>query len=115
MGTHHSKWKSLEDECLIDLWKPVSLDPITAANQTLGKYYTRILDEFNEHCHIGDYAKIHMNHNEGAVSHRWGAIQTMCNKFHGNLKTIRNTKQSGARNMDYVSTRFDLCSMNFAY
>jgi hypothetical protein len=44
-------WKSLEDECLIDSWKAVSLDPITGANQTLGKYYARILDEFNERCH----------------------------------------------------------------
>jgi hypothetical protein len=41
-GTHHSKWKSLEDECLIDSWKAVSLDPITSANQTLGKYYAMI-------------------------------------------------------------------------
>jgi hypothetical protein len=41
-GTHHSKWKSLEDECLIESWKTVSLDPITGANQTLGKYYASI-------------------------------------------------------------------------
>jgi hypothetical protein len=115
VGTHHSKWTSLEDECLIDSWIAVSLDPITGANQTLSKYYTRILDEFNERHHIGDYAKIHMNRNESAISHRWGAIKTICNKFHGHLETIRNTKQSGASNMDYVSTRFDLCSMNFTY
>jgi hypothetical protein len=41
----------------------VSLDPITGANQTLGKYYAWILDEFNERRHIGDYAKVHMNRN----------------------------------------------------
>jgi hypothetical protein len=115
VGTHHSKWKYLEDECIINSWKAVSLDTITGANQTLGNYYTRMLDEFNEHRHIGDYAKIHMNRNKGAISHRWGAIETMCNKFHGNLETIRNRKQSGASNIDYVSTCFDLCSMNFAY
>jgi hypothetical protein len=69
VGTHHSKWKFLEDECLID--SNQSLDPITGANETLGKYYTQILDEFNKRRHIGDYAKIHMIHNEGAISHRW--------------------------------------------
>jgi hypothetical protein len=75
-GTHHSKWKNLEYECLIDSWKTVSLDPITSANQTLGKYYARILDEFNERSHIGDHAKIHMNSNEGAISRRLSVIET---------------------------------------
>jgi hypothetical protein len=70
VGTHHSKWKSLEDGCLIDSWKAVSLAPIADASQTLGTYYALILDEFNEHRHIGEYLKIHMNCNEGAISHR---------------------------------------------
>jgi hypothetical protein len=30
-NTHHSKWKSLEHECLIESWKAASLDPITVA------------------------------------------------------------------------------------
>jgi hypothetical protein len=96
-------------------WKAVSLDPITDANQTLGKYYTWILDEFNERRHTREYAKIHMNRNEDAISHRQGAINTMCSKFHGNLDTIHNRKQSGASPMDQVSTRLVLCSMNFTY
>jgi hypothetical protein len=107
-GTHHSKWKNLEDECLIDSWKAVSLDPITDANQTLGKYYSRILDEFNERCHIGEYATIEMNRNEGAISHRWSVIKTICYKFHGNLETMRNRNQSGKSAMDLVSL---LCLM----
>jgi hypothetical protein len=28
------KWKALEDECLIESWKAVSLDPITDSDQT---------------------------------------------------------------------------------
>jgi hypothetical protein len=90
----------------------VSLDPITSANQTLGKYYARIRDEFIECLHIGDYAKIHMNRNEGAISHRWSVIKTTCNKFHGNLETMRNRNQSGKSAMDRVSFFY---SMNFAY
>jgi hypothetical protein len=101
--------KSLEDECLIDSWKAVSLDPITSANQTLGKYYTRILDEFNEHRHIQDYEMDDMNHNEGAISHRWGPIKTMCNKFHGNLETICNRKQIGAK--QYGLCKYSLRSL----
>jgi hypothetical protein len=47
-GGRGTKWKSLEDEFLIDAWKAMRLDPITGANQTFGKYYKRILDQFNE-------------------------------------------------------------------
>jgi hypothetical protein len=103
----------LEDECLIDSWKAMSLDPITGTNQTLGKYYARIRDEFNERCHIGDYAKIPMNRNEGVISYRWATIKTTCNKFYGNLETIHSRNQSGKSAMDLVSTTFDLCSLNF--
>jgi hypothetical protein len=88
--THHSKWNFFEDECLIESWKAVSLDPITGANQTLGKYYARILDEFNERRHIGENASIQMNRNEGIISHRWSVIKTVFNRFYGNLETVRN-------------------------
>jgi hypothetical protein len=110
-GTHHSKWKALEDECLIESWKAVSLDPIIGANQTLGKYYARILDEFNERRHIDANAMIQMNRNsEGAISHRWSVIKTICNKFHGNLENMRNRNQSGKSAMDLVSFLMLICS-----
>jgi hypothetical protein len=92
----------LEDECLIDLWMAVSLDPITGA-KTLEKYYARIRDEFIERRHIGEYAKIHMKLNEGAITHRWSVIKTICNKFHGNPETMCNRNQSGKSAMDIVS------------
>jgi hypothetical protein len=81
----------------------VSLDPITGANQTLAKYYAIILDELNECRHIGENATIQMNRNEGAISHRWSVIKTICNKFHGNLETVHNRNQSGKSAMDLVS------------
>jgi hypothetical protein len=80
-----------------------------APTKTLGKYYARIRDEFNERRYIGDYAKIHMNHNEGAISHRWSVIKTVCNKFLGNIETMRNRNQSGKSAMDIVSF-FALCT-----
>jgi hypothetical protein len=49
-----------------------------------------------------------MNCNEGAISHRWSVIKTVCNKFHGNLETMRNRNQSGKSAMDIVS--FFACS-----
>jgi hypothetical protein len=100
----------LEDESLIESWKAVSLDPITGANQTLGKYYARILDKFNERRHIGENATIQMNRNEGAISHRWSVIKTICNKFHGNLETVRNRNQSGKIAMDLLSFLMFICS-----
>jgi hypothetical protein len=42
-GTRGPRWKSLEDEWLIEAW-----DPITSANQASGKYYKRIFDQSNE-------------------------------------------------------------------
>jgi hypothetical protein len=92
----------LEDECLIDVWKAVSLDPISGANQTFGKYYKMIVDQFNECHHIGEYRNIQMIQNEGAISHGWGAIKVACKKFHGCLEMIQNMKQSGASMIDYV-------------
>jgi hypothetical protein len=77
-GYQGPKWKTLEDQCLIDAWKSVSLDPNTCANQTSAKYYKRILDQFNERPHFGEYTKINMVQNEGAISHRWGAIKAAC-------------------------------------
>jgi hypothetical protein len=70
VGCRGPKWNTLEDHCLIYVWKTVSLDPITGANQTSSKYYKRILHQFNEHKRFGEYAKIQIIWNEEAISHR---------------------------------------------
>jgi hypothetical protein len=51
-----------------------------------------------------------MNLNEGAISHRWSVIKTVCNKFHGNLETVRNRNQSGKCALDLVSFLMLICS-----
>jgi hypothetical protein len=48
----------------------VSFCPITGTNQSAGKYYKLIYDQFNERKNFGDYAAIHMIQNESAMSHR---------------------------------------------
>jgi hypothetical protein len=101
-GTRGPRWRSLEDECLIEAWKQVSFCPITGANQTGGKYYKRILDSLNEKNNYGEYATINMNQNEGALSHRWNGIKVACRKFHGYYENIKNRKESGKTMVDWV-------------
>lgn len=94
-GTRGPRWKSLEDECLVDAWKQVSFCLITGANQSAGKFYKRILDSFNEKKNYGVYSTMHMNRNEGALSHRWNIIKAACSKFHGYYEKIKARKESG--------------------
>jgi hypothetical protein len=99
--TRGPRWRSLEDECLIEAWKQVSFCHITDANQTGGKYYKRILDCFNEK-NYGDYATIKMNRNEGSLSHRWNLIKAPSSKFHGYYEKINTRKESGKTMVDWV-------------
>ncbi|KAK1618628.1 hypothetical protein QYE76_024145 [Lolium multiflorum] len=101
-GTRGLRWRSLEDECLIEAWKQVSFFPITGANQTGTKYYKRILDCFNEKKNYGDYATINMNRNEGALSHRWNIIKAACSKFHGIYEKIKRRQESGNTMVDWI-------------
>ena len=87
-GVRGPKWKTSEDECLVDSWMAVSIDPINGANQTVEKYYKRIFDQFNERKRFGEYANMHLEHNKSAMLHRWMSIKKGCNKFHGFLETI---------------------------
>ena len=43
----------------------------------------------------GEYAKVPMDCNWNAMSHRWRAIQAERNKFHGDLEQIQRRKESG--------------------
>ena len=111
-GSRGPKWKTLEDECLCDAWAAVILDPITGTNQTAGKYYKRIFDQFNERKRYGEYASIFMSCTESALSHRWATIKKGCNKFHGYLETAIRRKESGKTMVDYVSLHKCLSSFD---
>ncbi|KAE8819784.1 putative methionyl-tRNA synthetase [Hordeum vulgare] len=77
----HVKWMSKEGECLAEAWKTVSIDPITDANQNTDTYSRRIKTAFDERKLVDpDFANIHMDRGEKAMSNRWLMIQTACNK-----------------------------------
>jgi hypothetical protein len=80
----------------------VSFCLITGANQSAGKFYKRILDSFNEKKNYGVYSTMHMNRNEGALSHRWNIIKAACSKFHGYCENIKGQKESGKTMVDLV-------------
>jgi hypothetical protein len=107
-GTRGLRWKPLEDLCLIDAWKEVSFCPITGTNQTVDKFYKRILVSFNEKKNYGEFATIHMDRNEGALSHRWNTIKAACSKFHGYHETIVRRKESGKTTVDWLMDALDM-------
>ena len=74
------RWKTKEDECLVDAWKLVTNDSIVGSNQTYGRYWKRVKEQLHETMIYGDYAKVTMDHNWNVMSHRWRTIQAECNK-----------------------------------
>ena len=70
---------------MCDSWKLVTNDSKVGANQTFGRYWKRIHDQFHETKKFGEYCKVHMDRNAGAMSHRLTHIQDKCNAFHGAL------------------------------
>jgi hypothetical protein len=80
----------------------VSLGPITNIQQTGGKYWSGIKDKFEAWKHFRDFKVMHMEHNENAMSHRWGSIESICNKFHGFFEKLRLRPKSGNNFLDYT-------------
>jgi hypothetical protein len=95
-GRRGPKWKVLEDKCLIDAWKTVSIDPRTGANQSNGAYWARIKKEFDERKYLDkEYKTMVMKRSQKAMSTRWGNIQKDVNIFHGIHGKIEARPASG--------------------
>ena len=65
-------------------------------NQTLGGYYKRMHDYFNEHKPEGS------NRSQIAIQHRWALIQKAMNKFCGHKEAIDRLNGSGKNEQDRV-------------
>jgi hypothetical protein len=86
------------------------LIPSPAPTNLSTKYFKRIMGSMQWAPTLGDYGKIHMIRDEGAISHRWSTVKTACNKFHGCIEMVHNKKTSGANMMDNnVSQRCFIC------
>jgi hypothetical protein len=68
-GSRGPKWRSLEDECLAEVWKTVSIDPDT--------YWERVKVSFDERKLMDPmFNKVHMDRNPSGMSHCLGNHST---------------------------------------
>jgi hypothetical protein len=103
-GSHGPKWRSVENECLAEAWKTVSIDPISGANQNSDTYWERVKVALDERKLMDSaFNKIHMDHNPSGMSHHWGLIQQACNKWHGIQQKVMDHQESGTSIEDLVS------------
>ncbi|XP_044975983.1 uncharacterized protein LOC123443598 [Hordeum vulgare subsp. vulgare] len=73
------------------------MDPITGANQNTETYWRRIKTAFDERMLVGlEFAGIHMECGDKAMSNHWASIQQACNKWHVIQEEVMSRPESGA-------------------
>ena len=102
-GYRGATWTDKEGGCLIDSWSVITQDTTTGSNQTSDSYWKRINSEWEERRYHKDYVAYKMERNQRTLSHRWGIIQKLTNKFHGYLEQIIARPESGKTSRDQVS------------
>ncbi|KAF0927665.1 hypothetical protein E2562_035573 [Oryza meyeriana var. granulata] len=83
-----------EDMVVCSAFLNISKDPITGVSQTLGGYYKRMHDYFNEHKPEGS------NRSQIAIQHRWALIQKAMNKFCGHKASVDRLNESRKNKQD---------------
>jgi hypothetical protein len=85
----------VEDECLDDTWKSVSIDPISDANQNYGTYWERVKVVFDERKLFDpEFNKVHMDRNMSGVGESFKPLATSgmeSNKILWNIKKAAPT------------------------
>ncbi|KAE8784116.1 putative methionyl-tRNA synthetase [Hordeum vulgare] len=83
------KWTAKEDECFTEAWKTVNIDPITDANRNTDTYSRRIKTAFDERKLLDpEFAGIHMERGNKAMSNHWASIQLACNYWHDDRRPV---------------------------
>ena len=104
-GSRGKKWTPLEDQCLCDAWKEVSIDPVTGANQPSGAYWGRIKMEFDERKLVDkEYKVVKMNRSQKAMGTRWRIIKKQVSLFHGYHANLEARPDSGTDPSMMVTT-----------
>ena len=91
------KWTAKEDECLVEGWKMVSMDPITGSNQNGDTYWMRVKAAFDERKMVDPkFNTTYMERGAKAMSNHWAAVQMACNKWHVVQEEVNARLESGA-------------------
>jgi hypothetical protein len=104
----------VEDECLDDTWKSVSIDPISDANQNYGTYWERVKVVFDERKLFDpEFNKVHMDRNMSRVgeSFKWHGIQQKIMEHQESCTNIDDLVSRASLLAGWHCALFSYCSL----
>ena len=85
-----------EDNLLVAAWLEISMDAVQGIDQPRATYWERIHDYYHLH------KEFDSDRNCNSLTHRWGIILEMVNKFCGWYGQVQRRAQSGTTEQDKV-------------